>query len=355
MTTATMQALRKPRPEKGAAIEKVSVPTFGPTDVLVRVRAASICGTDLHIYGWDRWSASRIKPPMTFGHEFCGTVERVGAEVADIKPGEFVSAEMHVNCGHCRQCKMGQPHVCQNLQIIGIDRDGCFAEFVRIPAANIWKIDPAIPAHYAAILDPLGNAVHTVLSGPIEGQTVAVTGCGPIGLMAIAVAKAGGASTIFATEVNAERRAMALKMGADEAIDPSATDPVARVRAATDGAGADVLLEMSGHPVAIRQGFQILRAGGRASLLGIPSDLVTLDLVNDVIFKGATVYGIYGRRMFETWIQMTALLKSRKLNLDALFGEQFPLERFEEGFRLLQNGLPGKVLLYPNGAQPLKF
>ncbi|MFZ0821441.1 MAG: L-threonine 3-dehydrogenase [Candidatus Acidiferrales bacterium] len=355
MTTATMQALRKPRPEKGAAIGKVPIPEIGPSDVLVRVRAASICGTDLHIYGWDRWSASRIKPPMTFGHEFCGTVERVGEEVTSVKPGEFVSAEMHVNCGHCRQCQMGQPHVCQNLQIIGIDRDGCFAEFVRIPAANIWKIDPAIPPHFAAILDPLGNAVHTVLSGPIEGQTVAVTGCGPIGLMAIAVARAGGASTIFATEVNADRRAMALKMGADEVIDPSAGDPVARVRAATSGAGADVLLEMSGHPAAIRQGFQMLRAGGRASLLGIPSDLVTLDLVNDIIFKGATVYGIYGRRMFETWIQMTALLTSHKLNLDPLFGEQFPLERFEEGFRLLQNGLPGKVLLYPNGAQPLKF
>ncbi len=350
MTTATMQALRKPRPERGASLEKVPVPTIGRNDVLVRVRAASICGTDLHIYGWDPWSASRIRPPMTFGHEFCGDVERVGDEVTSVKPGEFVSAEMHVNCGHCRQCRMGQPHVCQNLQIIGIDRDGCFAEFVRIPAANIWKIDPAIPEHYAAILDPLGNAVHTVLSGPIEGQTVAVTGCGPIGLMAIAVAKAGGASTIFATEVNADRRAMALRMGADEALDPSAADPVARVRAATDGAGADVLLEMSGHPTAIRQGFQMLRAGGRASLLGIPSEPVTLDLVNDIIFKGATVYGIFGRKIFETWIQMTELLKSRKLNLDPLFGEQFPLERFEEAFRLLQDGLPGKVLLYPNGA-----
>jgi threonine 3-dehydrogenase len=247
---------------------------------------------------------------------------------------------------------MGQPHICQNLKIIGIDLDGCFAEFVRIPAANIWKIDPAIPERYAAILDPLGNAVHTVLSGPIEGQTVAVTGCGPIGLMAIAVAKAGGSSTIFATEVSADRRAMALRMGADEALDPSAGDPVAAVRAATGGAGADVLLEMSGNPTAISQGFQMLRSGGRASLLGIPSSPVTLDLVNDIIFKGATVYGIYGRKMFETWIQMTELLKSRKLNLDPLFGEQFPLDRFEEGFRLLRDGLPGKVLLYPNGMRP---
>ncbi len=157
MPTGTMQALRKVRPERGAAVENIPIPEIGPTDVLVRVSAASICGTDLHIYGWDRWSASRIHPPMTFGHEFCGVVERVGEEVSDIKPGEFVSAEMHVVCGNCRQCRMGQPHVCQNLEIIGIDRDGCFADFVKIPASNIWKIDPAIPEHYGAILDPLGK------------------------------------------------------------------------------------------------------------------------------------------------------------------------------------------------------
>ncbi len=350
MATATMQALRKMRPERGASTEKVPVPAIGPTDVLVRVRAASICGTDLHIYGWDKWSASRIHPPMTFGHEFCGTVERVGAEVTSTKPGEFVSAEMHVNCGHCRQCRVGQPHVCQNLKIIGIDQDGCFAEFVSIPASNIWKVDAAIPEHYAAILDPLGNAVHTVLSGAIAGQTVAVTGCGPIGLMAIAVAKACGCSTIFATEVNAHRRAMALKMGADEAIDPSTGDAVAHVRAATGGAGADVLLEMSGHPVAIRQGFQMLRAGGRASLLGLSTEPVALDLVADIIFKGATIHGIFGRRMFETWVQMTELLKAGKLNLEPLFGEKFPLGQFVEAFRLLEGGLAGKVLFYPNGA-----
>jgi threonine 3-dehydrogenase len=349
MTTATMQALRKPRPERGAALENVPVPTIGPNDVLVRVRAASICGTDLHIYAWDPWSASRIKPPMTFGHEFCGVVEKVGSEVSMIQPGEFVSAEMHVNCGHCRQCRVGQPHVCQNLKIIGIDENGCFAEFVSIPAANIWKMDPAIPEHYGAILDPLGNAVHTVLSGPIAAQTVAVTGAGPIGLMAIAVAKACGASKIFATEVNANRRAMALRMGADVALDPSAGDVVAKVIEATGGSGADVLLEMSGHPAAIHQGFQMLRAGGRASLLGIPSQPVTLDLVNDIIFKGATVHGIFGRRMFETWVQMTDLLKSGKLNLEPLFAERLPLDRFADAFKMLEGGLAGKILFYPNG------
>jgi threonine 3-dehydrogenase len=352
MTTATMQALRKPRPERGAALETVPVPTIGPNDVLVRVRSASICGTDLHIYAWDPWSASRIKPPMTFGHEFCGVVERVGDEVPELmaRPGEFVSAEMHVNCGHCRQCRVGQPHVCQNLEIIGIDRNGCFAEFVSIPAKNIWKIDPAIPEHYGAILDPLGNAVHTVLSGDIAGQTVAVTGAGPIGLMAIAIAKACGCSTLFATEVNAERRAMAMRMGADLALDPSATDVVAQVREATGGYGADVLLEMSGHPVAIRQGFQMLRAGGRASLLGIPSQPVTLNLVDDIIFKGATVHGIFGRLMFKTWVQMTELLKAGKLNLEPLFGERLPLSRFADAFKMLEGGLAGKVLFYPNGA-----
>jgi len=350
MPTATMKALRKMRPERGAQLEAVSIPTIGPNEVLVRVRAASICGTDLHIYAWDPWSASRVKPPLTFGHEFCGTVERVGKEVNGVAPGDFVSAEMHVNCGRCHQCRVGQPHVCQNLKIIGIDQDGCFAELVRIPAANIWKVDPAIPEHYAAILDPLGNAVHTVLSGEIAGQTVAVTGCGPIGLMAIAVAKACGCSTVFATEVNPHRRALALQMGADEALNPAETDVVARVRAATGGTGVDVLLEMSGHPSAIHQGFQMLRAGGRASLLGVSSQPVEFDLVADIIFKGATVKGIYGRKMFETWVQMTALLKAGKLKLEPLFSERLALDRFADAFSLLQGGQAEKILFYPNGS-----
>jgi len=344
-----MKALRKVRPERGAQLESVPVPSIGPNEVLVRVRAASICGTDLHIYGWDRWSQSRIKPPLTFGHEFCGVVERVGEEVSAVAPGEFVSAEMHVNCGHCHQCRVGEAHICQNLRIIGIDQDGCFAEFVRIPATNIWKIDPAIPEHYAAILDPLGNAVHAVLAGPVAGQTVLVTGCGPIGLMAITVAKACGSSSVFATEVNDWRREMAKKMGADVVLNPAEGDAVARIKKDTAGTGVDVLLEMSGNQGAIAQGFRALRAGGRASLLGIPSNPVSLDLVGDVIFKGATVRGIYGRRMFETWVQMTSLLKAGRLNLDPLFGERTSLEKFDEAFSLLQGGHAGKVLFYPNG------
>jgi len=338
------------RPQRGAQLESIAVPKIGPTDVLVRVRAASICGTDLHIYGWDRWSASRIHPPLTFGHEFCGVVEKVGEDVTTIRAGDFVSAEMHVNCGHCRPCRMGQPHVCQNVKILGIDDEGCFAEFVRIPVRNVWKVDPAIPEHYAAIMDPLGNAVHTVLAGEIAGLNVVVTGAGPIGLMAIAVARASGAATIFATEINPHRRELALEMGADEALDPSSGDVVKHVLEVTDGAGVDVMLEMSGHPDAIHKGFQMLRPGGRASLLGIPKDPVTLDLVNDVIFKGATVQGIYGRRMFETWVQMTEMLKHGRLKLEPLFKERMPLEKFDDAFALLESGQAGKILFYPNGS-----
>lgn len=348
---ATMKALRKTNPGKGLQIENLPVPAIGPTDVLVRVKASSICGTDLHIYGWDRWSQGRIKPPVTLGHEFCGYVERTGEEVTAVKAGDFVSAEMHLNCGHCHQCRLGQAHICQNLKIIGIDMDGAFAEFVKIPATNIWKLDPAIPEHYAAILDPLGNAVHTVLAGPIAGQTVLVTGCGPIGLMSIAIAKACGSSTVFATETNEHRREMAKQMGADYALNPAAEDPVKRIRETTSGTGVDVLLEMSGNPKAIQQGFKALRAGGRASLLGIPTENVPLDLVEDVIFKGATVQGIYGRRMYETWVEMTALLKAGRLNLQPLFGERLALENYESAFWKLQSGMAGKILMYPNGIQ----
>jgi threonine 3-dehydrogenase len=345
----TMKALRKMKAARGLSMETAPVPSLRPTDVLVRVKATSICGTDLHIYGWDRWSQGRIKPPVTLGHEFCGVVERAGEDVTAVKAGDFVSAEMHVNCGHCHQCRLGEAHICQNLRIIGIDQDGAFAEFVKIPASNIWKLDAAIPEHYGAILDPLGNAVHTVLAGPIAGQTVLVTGCGPIGLMAIAVAKACGSSTVYATEMNEHRRAMAKKMGADVVINPAAEDAVARILGETNKTGVDVLLEMSGNPAAIQQGFKSLRAGGRASLLGIPTENVPLDLVNDVIFKGATVQGIYGRRMYGTWVQMTALLNAGRLNLEPLFGERTTLDKFENAFSLLQGGLAGKILLYPNG------
>src|SRR5512147_1001340 len=220
----TMMAVVKPEAKPGAEVREVKVPEVGLTDVLVKVDVASVCGTDLHIYNWDPWAQHRIHPPLIPGHEFCGTVEAVGGEVTSVKEGDFVSAEMHVACGKCLQCRTGEAHICQHVSIIGVDENGAFAEYVRIPESNIWKLDPAIPQEYASILDPLGNAVHTVLSGDIAAKTVAITGCGPIGLFSIAVAKACGATKVFAIEVNENRRRVAERMKADLVLDPTKQD-----------------------------------------------------------------------------------------------------------------------------------
>lgn len=344
-----MRAIVKPWPQPGAELQQVAVPEPGPHDVLVKVQAASVCGTDLHIYRWNRWAQRRLHPPLVFGHEFCGVVEEIGSEVASCKKGDFVSAEMHVACGRCFQCRTGQSHICQNVRIIGVDMDGCFAEYVKIPESNIWNIDPDIPVEYAAILDPLGNAVHTVLAGEIAGLSVAITGCGPVGLLAIAVAKACGAHPIFASEPHPYRQRLAEKMGATVVIDPSKSDPAAQVLAATNGIGTDVVLEMSGDPAAVRQAFQMLRRGGRISLLGIPAKSVELDLASDIIFKGAIVQGINGRRVFETWYKMQALLKSGAIDLSPLITDRIPMADFERGMELLLSGNASKVLMFPNG------
>src|SRR5512146_2816752 len=233
----TMLAVVKPRAAAGADIREVPIPKFGPQDVLVKVKVASVCGTDLHIYDWDRWAQRRIHPPLIPGHEFCGHVAAVGHEVTSVQEGDFVSAEMHVACGKCLQCRTGEAHICQHVKIIGVDADGAFAEYVVIPESNIWKLDPAIPPEYASILDPLGNAVHTVLAGEIAAKTVAITGCGPIGLFAINVARACGAVQTFAIEVNEHRRNIAQQMKADYVLDPSTQDVKKIVLDATGGTG----------------------------------------------------------------------------------------------------------------------
>jgi threonine 3-dehydrogenase len=344
MIPKTMQALVKPTAAPGMEMREVPVPSIGPTDVLIAVDTASVCGTDLHIYHWDEWAQARIKPPYTPGHEFCGTVVALGEAVQGIAIGDFVSAEMHVACGHCLQCRIGQAHVCQFVKILGVDADGAFADYVRIPASNVWKLDPAIPRDFGSLFDPFGNAVHTVLSGDIAGQTVAVMGCGPIGLFAIAVARACGAAKVFAIEPNATRRNLAVTMGAHVALD-SASDVVEQIKSATGGNGVDVLLEMSGHPAAIRQGFALLRMGGRASLLGIPARPVELDLANAVIFKGATVHGINGRKMYETWYQAEALLREGHIDLSPVITHRLPLAKFDEAMHLLESGEASKILL----------
>ena len=343
----TMQAIVKERAAPGIEVRSVPVPRIGPADVLVKVEAASVCGTDLHIYDWDPWAQGRIKPPLIPGHEFCGVVAETGADVTTVKTGDFVSAEMHVACGKCLQCRTGHAHICQYVKIIGVDANGAFADYVSIPEANIWKLDPALPREYGSILDPLGNAVHTVLAGEIAAKSVAVIGCGPIGLFAIAVARACGAAAIYAIEINAHRRELASDMNADAALDPSVDDIPAFVRNQTDNTGVDVVLEMSGHPDAMRLGFEILRTGGRVSLLGIPSRPVEIDFARDIIFKGATVQGINGRKMYETWYQMEALLKTGRLDLSPVITHRIPMREFSRGMELLQSGEASKILLYP--------
>ena len=347
----TMMAVVKPQAAPGAEIREVKVPGFGRTDVLVKVRVASICGTDLHIYNWDRWAQNRIHPPLIPGHEFCGEVVAYGDEVTSVKEGDFVSAEMHVACGKCLQCRTGEAHICKNVKIIGVDTDGAFAEYVVIPESNIWKLDPAIPLEYASILDPLWNAVHTVLAGEIAAKTVAITGCGPIGLFSIAVARAVGATTIFAIEVNDHRRGLAKEMKADFALDPTKDDVRAIVAEQTGGLGADVVLEMAGHPDAIRTAFDIVRHGGRISLLGLTSKPVSVNFSEDIIFKGLTIQGINGRRMYQTWYQMTALLKAGKLDLHPAITDRIAMKDFSKGMERLKTGEASKILVYPNGAK----
>jgi threonine 3-dehydrogenase len=347
----TMLAVVKPQAKAGVEIRDVAIPQIGPTDVLVKVKVASICGTDLHIYNWDRWAQGRIHPPLIPGHEFCGEVVAFGNEVTSVSEGDFVSAEMHVACGKCLQCRIGEAHICQFVKIIGVDADGAFAEYVRIPESNIWKLDPAIPHEYASILDPLGNAVHTVLAGEIAGRSVAITGCGPIGLFAIAVARAVGAAQVFAIEVNEHRRRIAKEMKADYVLNPARDDIRSMVVAQTGGAGVDVVLEMAGHPDAIRTAFDIVRRGGRISLLGLTSKPISLNFSEDIIFKGLTIQGINGRRMYQTWYQMTALLKAGKLELHPVITDRMAMKDFSRGMERLTTGEASKILLYPNGTK----
>lgn len=342
-----MRALVKHHAGFGARLEQVSIPKIGPDEVLIRVRAASLCGTDVHIYQWDDWAAGRVKPPYVFGHEFSGEVVEIGEKVSRFQVGDHVSAESHIVCGMCPQCRRGEGHVCQNTEIIGVDRAGCFAEYIAMPAVNLWKNDPALPFEIASIMEPMGNAVHTALAGPVTGKRVAVIGCGPIGLMAISVAKAAGATAVLAFDVNEYRLQLAKQMGATEVIHSLREDPVEKAGLLTDGTGVDIVLEMSGNPEAIRQGLRMVTLGGRVSLLGLPTEMVKLDIANDIVFKGLTVQGIVGRRMYETWEQTAGLLHSGKVNLEPLITHRLPLKEYDKAFELMMSGKSGKVVLYP--------
>jgi threonine 3-dehydrogenase len=341
----SMKALAKLGAAPGFSLIEVPIPEIGPTDVLIHVEKAGVCGTDYHIYAWDKWAQARIKPPLVVGHEFMGTVVAVGDAVRSVKVGDRVSAEGHIADLTCVLCRTGQAHICERVEIIGVDRDGAFAEYVAMPEYNIWKLDPAIPDEYAAIFDPLGNAVHTVMAAGVSIKSVVITGVGSIGLMAIPVARAAGASSVYAVDVNPTKLELAKRLGADETFLATQSGLVDEIKRRTNGDGVDVLLEMSGSGTAIDTGLQMVRNGGTAALLGIPSDAVNINLAERIIFKGLTVLGINGRRMFETWYQTQALVKSGRVDLREIITHVMPYTEYDRAFELMRSGEAAKIVL----------
>jgi len=343
-----MRALVKTSRGPGMELREIGVPACGPNDVLIRVHNAGVCGTDLHIWEWDAWASNRLKPPVVIGHEFAGRIERLGpeAEAAGLLAvGDLVTAEGHIICGHCLQCRTGNGHLCQRTQIIGVDRDGAFADYIAMPASNVMRLD-GIPAEIGAIMDPMGNAFHTVLEGDaVIGSAVLVLGCGPIGCFAVGVARAAGASLVLASDFNDTRLAIAHTMGAHVTLNPGRDDVLARVRELTQGDGVDLVCELSGHPSGHAQAFAAARLGGRVNLLGTPSRTTEVDFARDVIFKGLTLYGVTGRKMYGTWHVMQRFLRAGQLDPRPVVTHRFPLDRIAEAIQVIKDGQAGKVIL----------
>ena len=354
----TMKAVRKPAREPGLVIEDVPVPEIGEHDVLVEVLAASICGTDLHIWRWDPWSQQRLNPPLTIGHEFAGRVVAVGRDVEHVREGDYVSAESHITCGMCFQCRTGQAHMCPKTKVIGVDCDGVFAEYVALPETVIWRNDGSkIPPEIATLQEPFGNAVYATLAHDLAGQTVGVFGCGPIGCFAVGIAKASGAASVFATDIVDYRLELARMMGADAIYNPthekdSSSEPQNGLTnwliEANEGYGVDVVLEMSGAPEAITSAFKAVRNGGRVTLFGIPSRPVEIDVAENMIFKNLTVLALNGRRIFDTWYKTRWMFEQGTVDIRPLITKQLPYERIDEAMELLSSGQACKIVLRPS-------
>ena len=338
-----MKALSKLRAEKGIWMTDAEIPVTGPNDLLIKIRKTAICGTDMHIYGWDEWSQKTIPIPMIVGHEYVGKVVDMGSEVRGFKIGDRVSGEGHITCGHCRNCRAGRRHLCRNTVGIGVDRQGAFAEFLAIPAFNAFKIPENISDDLAAIFDPFGNAVHTALSFNLTGEDVLITGAGPIGIMAAAVAKHVGARHVVITDVNDYRLELAKKMGATRAVNVADAKIEHTMQELGMTEGFDVGMEMSGVPAAFSNMLENMNHGGKIAMLGIPPTTMSIDWTQ-VIFKGLEIKGVYGREMFETWYKMASLIQSG-LDLQPMLTHQFPIEDFQQGFELMASGQTGKVIL----------
>jgi threonine 3-dehydrogenase len=338
-----VKAIAKTRPEPGVEIIEVDEPQLKPGHVKLKLEAASVCGTDLHIYNWDAWAAGRIHPPRIIGHEFCGTIVGVADDVTERQVGDFVASESHIVCGNCKQCQLGQAHVCTDTKILGVDVDGGFAEYAVIPWENARPTPKTVSPLIASFQDALGNAVHTSLAGPIQDCHILITGMGPIGQFAVSVCKALGAAAVYATEVSPYRTALALKAGADHVFNPVEEDVANRLSMLCPG-GVDGVLEMSGHPSQLELAVKAVRPGGRISLLGVYSNPVQSVNINDLIFKGIDIQCIVGRKLWDTWDQMRDLLASGKLNLDPVVTHVMHFTRFQEAMELMKAGQAGKVV-----------
>jgi threonine 3-dehydrogenase len=338
-----MKALAKLHSEKGIWMTECEKPTVGHNDLMIKIHKTAICGTDMHIYQWDDWAKNTIPVPMVVGHEYVGEVVDIGQEVRGFSLGDRVSGEGHITCGHCRNCRAGRRHLCRNTTGVGVDRQGAFAEYLVIPAFNAFKIPDNISSDLAAIFDPFGNAVHTALSFDLVGEDVLITGAGPIGIMAAAVARHVGARNVVITDINKYRLDLAVKMGATRAVNVSTTQLQDVMSELGMTEGFDVGLEMSGVPMALRDMLDKMNNGGKIAMLGIPPNDVAIDW-NQVIFKGLTIKGIYGREMFETWYKMASLIQAG-LDLQPMVTHQFAIDDFQQGFDVMGSGQSGKVIL----------
>jgi threonine 3-dehydrogenase len=344
-----MWAIRKERSEPGLTLAEVPIPVPGPDEVLVEVEAASVCGTDLHIESWDAWAENRIKPPLTLGHEFAGTVVETGAAVRNVAVGDYVSAESHVTCGACFHCRTGRAHMCERTQILGVDRDGAFADYVVVPESVVWQNDRAkLPPEIATLQEPFGNAVFAVGHEDIAGKTVAVLGCGPVGLFGIGIARASGAGRVLASDRRRFRLELAHAMGVHDVLDVSRVrDVEAWFVERNEGERLDVVFEMSGAPAAIADAFRIVRNGGRVVLFGIPSQPVQLDIADALIFKNLEVSAVSGRQVWDTWFKTRWLLEHGVVDLRPLITEKLGLDAYERAFALLRSGDACKIVLRP--------
>jgi len=338
-----MKALVKKLAEPGLWLEDVPEPHVGINDILIRVKRASVCGTDVHIYNWDAWAQQTIPVPMVIGHEFVGEIAQVGSNVSDFFPGQIVSGEGHVVCGHCRNCLAGRRHLCAHTSGVGVNRPGAFAEYIAVPMSNVWVHSPHVDLEIASIFDPFGNAVHTALSFPVLGEDVLITGAGPIGLMAAAVARHAGARFVVITDINPYRLALAGKLGVTRAVDVRSTKLADVQRDLGMKEGFDVGLEMSGNPAGLRDIIANMSHGGKIAMLGIPSEPMSIDW-RAVIFSMLTIKGIYGREMYETWYKMTVMLQSG-LDIKPVITHRFPYTEYEQAFEVMRRGESGKVVL----------